>query len=256
MSTSTAQVTWPVFKSKLVSRTEIAEGTMAFRFDRAPGWSFKAGQFVDITVLNPPETDAEGNTRGFSIASAPDEKTIMVATRMRNTACKRVLESMPLQTEVQIEGPFGDLVLHNNGQKPAILLAGGIGITPFRSIVMRAAHEKLRHRIVLFHSNNRPEDAPFLKELMELEKQNPNFKYVPTMTAIEQSHRQWSGETGIIGPELLSKHLNAAKGSEPGIATATYYVAGPPGMVAAMRKILVEWGADEDNIRTEEFAGY
>jgi ferredoxin-NADP reductase len=253
---STAQATWPVFKSKLVSRTEIAEETMAFRFERPPNWSFKAGQFVDITLLNPPETDAEGNVRGFSIASAPREETIMVATRMRNTACKRVLASMSLQTEVQIEGPFGDLVLHNNSQKPAILLAGGIGITPFRSIVMRAAHEKLPHRIVVFHSNNRPEDAPFLEELADLEKQNPNYKYVPTMTAIEQSHRQWSGETGIIGPELLSKYLNAAKGSGPGVANAIYYVAGPPGMVGAMRKMLVDWGADEDNIRTEEFAGY
>ncbi len=253
---STAQATWPVFKSKLVSRSEIAEETMAFRFGRPPQWSFKAGQFVDITLLHPPETDAEGNVRGFSIASAPHEETIMVATRMRNTACKRVLASMPLQTEVQIEGPFGDLVLHNNSQKPAILLAGGIGITPFRSIVLRAAHERLPHRIVLFHSNNRPEDAPFLEELAEIEKQNPNYNYVPTMTAMEQSHSEWAGETGIIGPAMLSKHLKALKASDPSTTNAIYYVAGPPGMVAAMRTMLVDWGVDEDNIRTEEFAGY
>ncbi|MGH9432039.1 MAG: FAD-dependent oxidoreductase, partial [Terriglobia bacterium] len=132
---STVEGKWPVFKAKLVGRTEIAEGTMAFRFERPREWTFKAGQFVDITLFNPPETDAEGNVRGFSIASAPYEDTIMVATRMRNTACKRVLGTMPPQTEVQIEGPFGDLALHNNARKPAILLAGGIGITPFHSIV-------------------------------------------------------------------------------------------------------------------------
>jgi ferredoxin-NADP reductase len=253
---STEEAKWPVFKAKLISRSEIAEGTMAFRFERPPGWTFKAGQFVDITLLNPPETDVEGNVRGFSIASAPYEDTITVATRMRNTACKRVLATMPLQTEVQIEGPFGDLALHNNAKKPAIPLAGGIGITPFHSMVLWAAHEKLPHRIFLFHSNNRPEDAPFLEELREIEKQNPNYKYVPTMTAMERSHRQWSGETGIIRAEMLSKHLQARTPSDPVIADAIYYIAGPPEMVAALRKMLVDWGADEDNIRAEEFAGY
>lgn len=253
---STAEATWPVFKSKLVSRTEIAEATMAFRFERPRDWTFKAGQFVDITLLNPPETDAEGNVRGFSIASAPYEDTIMVTTRMRNTACKRVLRTMPLQTEVQIEGPFGDLALHNNARKPAIFLAGGIGVTPFHSIVLRAAHDRLPHRIVLFHSNNTPEDAPFLEELRELEKQNPSYRYVPTMTAMERSKQKWSGETGLLNAQMLSKYLKAAKPSDPGIADAIYYIAGPPGMTAAMREMLVEWGADEDNIRTEEFAGY
>lgn len=253
---STGEAKWPVFKSKLVSRTEIAEGTMAFRFERPRDWCFKAGQFVDITLLNPPETDAEGNVRGFSIASAPHEDTIAVATRMRSSACKRVLRTMPMQTEVQIEGPFGDLALHNHANKPAILLAGGIGITPFHSIVLRAAHDRLPHRIVLFHSNNTPEDAPFLQELRELEKQNSNYKYIPTMTAMEGSKQKWNGETGLLSAQMLSKYLKAAKPSDRAIADAIYYIAGPPGMVADVRKMLVDWGADEDNIRTEEFAGY
>lgn len=253
---STQEAKWPVFKAKLVNRTEIAQATMAFRFERPREWTFKAGQFVDITLLDPPETDAEGNVRGFSIASAPYENTIMVVTRMRNTACKRVLATMPLQTEVQIEGPFGDLALHNNAKKPAILLAGGIGITPFHSIVLRAAHDRLPHRIFLFHSNNCAEDAPFLEELRELEKQNQNYKYIPTMTAMERAQRQWPGENGILSAKMLSKYLKATAPSDPGIVDAIYYIAGPPGMVADMRKMLVDWGVDEDNIRTEEFAGY
>lgn len=253
---STAQTTWPVFNTRLISRTEVAESTMAFRFERPKEWTFKAGQFVDITLLNPAETDAEGNVRGFSIASAPFEDSLMVATRMRNTAFKRAIATVPLQTEVKIEGPFGNLVLHNNVRKPAILLAGGIGITPFRSIVFQAAHEKLPHNIFLFYSNNRPEDAPFVEELRRLEKTNPNYHFIATMTAMERSQRKWSGETGFIDPKMLAKHLDASTPSDPKIAEAIYYIAGPPGMVAAMRKMLVEWGADEDNIRTEEFAGY
>lgn len=253
---SAAEAARPALYSKLISRNEITHSTMAFRFERPEGWNFKAGQFVDLTLPNPAETDAEGSVRGFSIASAPFEDSLMIATRMRDTAFKRTLASMPLQTEVRIEGPFGNLTLHNNARRPAILLAGGIGITPFRSIVLQAAHEKLPHRIFLFYSNNRPEDAAFLDELRELEKINPNYHFIPTMTAMEGSTREWAGETGFIDSKMLAKHLQAVAPTDPSIAEAIYYIAGPPGMVAAMRKMLVDWGADEDNIRMEEFAGY
>jgi hypothetical protein len=74
----------PPIASLLQSRQEVADGTMAFRFVKPQGWAFKAGQFLDMTLLNPAETDAEGNTRTFSIASGPDEDTRMVATRQAN----------------------------------------------------------------------------------------------------------------------------------------------------------------------------
>ncbi|HYM09410.1 MAG TPA: FAD-dependent oxidoreductase, partial [Bryobacterales bacterium] len=150
---------------KLRNRFEVAERTMAFQLEKPAGWTFKAGQAIDMTLLNPPETDAEGNTRAFSLASAPHDPDLLVATRLRDTAFKRVLPTLPLGTQVKIEGPFGNLTLHNNVARPAVILAGGIGITPFRSMVVRAAQEKLAHRIFLFYSNRRPEDAAFLDEL-------------------------------------------------------------------------------------------
>ena len=73
----------PTVTSLLHSRQEVAEGTMAFRFDKPPGWVFKAGQFLDMTLLNPSETDAEGNTRSFSIASSPDEDTLMLGISVK-----------------------------------------------------------------------------------------------------------------------------------------------------------------------------
>src|SRR5665213_3603799 len=164
--------------AKLLSRHEIAEGTMAFRFERPANWAFKAGQYLDMTLLDPPETDSEGSVRSFSIASGPHEETLMVATRMRDTAFKRVLRTMPLGTAVKIEGPSGDLILQNDSARAAVFLAGGIGITPFRSIVHWAAKEKLPNRIVLFYSNRRPEDAPFLAELQSLERDNPKYKLI------------------------------------------------------------------------------
>ena len=120
---------------------------MAFRFERPSGWTFEAGQAIDITLLAPAETDAEGNTRTFTIASAPYEKTLMVATRMRDTAFKRVLKVMPVGAAVQIEGPTGVLTLHSDAARAAVFLCGGIGITPFRSIAFGAANEHLPHRM-------------------------------------------------------------------------------------------------------------
>ena len=154
----------PVTFSKLVGRHEVAERTDAFRLEKPPNWAFEAGQFLDMSLLDPSDTDAEGNTRTFSMASAPHEETLMVATRMRDTAFKRALKTMPLGSAVKLEGPSGDLTLHHNVRRTAVFLAGGIGITPFRSIVFQAAKEKLPHRIFLFYSNRRPEDAPFLDD--------------------------------------------------------------------------------------------
>lgn len=241
--------TWPTFMTKLKDRKEVAERTSAFRFEKPSGWTFKAGQFIDMTLLNPSETDSEGNTRGFSIASGPHEETLMVATRMRDTAFKRTLKTMPIGSAVKIEGPFGDLTLPNNAIRTVVFLAGGIGITPFRSMLVRAAEEKLSHRIFLFYSNRRPEDAPFLEELQTLERENPNYKLIASMTEMKKSQRPWNGETGLINQEMLTRHLKGA-------GTPIYYIAGPPAMVKGLHEMLNKAGVDDDDIRAEEFAGY
>ena len=239
----------PVTLSKLVSRHEVAERTSEFRFEKPSNWTFKAGQYLDMTLLDPPETDTEGNTRTFSIASSPGEETLMVATRMRDTAFKRVLKTMTLGTAVKIEGPSGSLTLHNNVKRAAVFLAGGIGITPFRSIVFRAAEEKLPHRIFLFYSNRRPEDAAFLDELQSLGKDNPNYTLIASMTEMAKSHRSWNGETTQIDKAMLARYLKDA-------VSPIYYVAGPPEMVKGLITMIIESGVDEDDIRSEEFAGY
>jgi ferredoxin-NADP reductase len=246
MSTTTAS---QVTLCKLVSRQEVAERTTAFHFEKPSAWTFQAGQFFDLTLLDPAETDAEGSTRSFSIASAPGEPTLMVATRMRDTAFKRVLSTMPLGAVVRIEGPSGDLTLHHDGKRAAAFLAGGIGITPFRSMVFQAAQEKLPHRLVLFYSNHRPEDALFLDELQALEKENPKFKLVASMSELAKSHRSWTGDVGLIDYAMITKYLKDAE-------SPLYYVAGPPGMVKSLHAMLHDAGVDEDDICTEEFAGY
>jgi ferredoxin-NADP reductase len=237
------------FMAKLTSRCEVAEGTMAFHFHKPSAWTFVAGQFLNMTLVNPPETDAEGNTRSFSIASAPFEDTIMIATRMRDTAFKRVLKTVAVGTEVKIEGPSGTLTLHGDATRPAVILSGGIGITPFRSILLQVAEEKRPHRIFFFDANRRPEDAPFLDDMYAVERQNANFQFIPVMSKMEDSHLPWDGERGLIDVKMLATYL-------AGVTSAIYYVTGPPELVKAMQAVLNNADVNNDDIRTEEFTGY
>jgi ferredoxin-NADP reductase len=239
----------PDYKSVLVERKEIAEGTMAFHFEKPVGFEFKAGQTLDLTLIDPPESDPEGDTRAFSITSIPSEPQLSVATRMRDTAFKRVLRFMPVGTPVKIDGPSGSFTLHRNPEKPAVFLAGGIGITPFFSMVKQASQGKQPHHLYLFYSNRRPEDAPFTTEMEVLQKQNRNLHFIPTMTGMNKSQRAWNGEIGPINHNLIAKYV-------PSLQGPIYYLAGPAAMVAAMRQVLVSAGVDEDDIRSEEFSGY
>ena len=137
MSPAVSQTTYLV---TLQDHRQVAERTMAFQSEKPEGFTFTAGQSLDMTLMNPPETDGEGNGYTFSMASAADEGLLLVATRMRETAFKQVLGTLPINSHIKIEGPFGNLVLHHDQARTGVFLAGGIGITPFRSILLRA-HE-------------------------------------------------------------------------------------------------------------------
>ena len=157
MSTATS-----AHNASLTKREETAEGTMAFHFAKPADFEFRPGQSMDVTLLNPPETDAEGNSRTFSIASAPFDNDLMIATRMRDTAFKRVLRKAAPGLQVKIDGPSGSFVLHRKSEKPAVFLAGGIGITPFVSIIRQAGHDKSPHHVYeprLYHVNEGKMDA-------------------------------------------------------------------------------------------------
>jgi len=156
---------------------------------------------------------------------------------------------MEIGTEVSLDAPYGSFTLHNNPRTPAVFLTGGIGVTPVRSIMLQAAHDNLPHKIFLFYSNRRPEDAAFLDELMEIREKNVNYTFIGTMTEMEKSSQKWVGETGYITKPMLLKYIGD-------LTLPIYYIAGPAAMVTAMRQTLNEAGVDDDNIRTEEFSGY
>ena len=237
------------YQIKFKGKEEIAFETMAFHFEKPKDFVYKAGQFADYTLINPSQTDAEGNTRGFTICCAPYEDDIMFATRMRDTAFKREMEKMPIGTEVTFDAPYGSFTLHNNTGIPAVFLTGGIGITPVRSILLQATHEIAPHRIFVFYSNKSPKDAAFLTDLNNLQEKNKNITFVPSMTDMDGTGQEWKGETGFFTKEMLEKYIVDLQ--EP-----IYYISGPKAMVTAVRKTINDAGVDDDNIRTEEFSGY
>jgi ferredoxin-NADP reductase len=130
-----------------------------------------------------------------------------------------------------------------------VFLTGGIGITPVRSIVLQAVHDRTGHKIVVFYSNKHPEDAAFLDELGRLAETEEDVVLVATMTEPEPSQHGWGGETGYVDTAMLSRYIDD-------LTAPIYYLSGPAAMVTAMRGLLNGAGVDDDDIRTEEFAGY
>ena len=242
------------FEAVLKSKRQIAEGTYEFTFEKPEGFHFNAGQHIRMTLTRPPETDAEGDARFLTMASTPQESDLRFAMRMRDTAFKRVLGRMQPGEKVIMQkllgdSPHGSFVLHDDATKPAVFVVGGIGIVPAYAMIKDATERELPHKLFLFYSNRRPEDAPYLAELQAFAKKNPNFTLIATMTEVEKSAEEWQGETGVINRALLGKYVRD-------LQAPFYYAAGLPEMVSAMKAVLVDAGVSEDNIRAEEFTGF
>lgn len=207
---------------------------MAFHFERPRGFLFQAGQNILLTL-------GEGwENHTFTIASAPHEPELMIATRMRESAYKARLRTLGPGDAVSIDGPNGVMVLHADASRPAVFLAGGIGITPFLSMLRDARHRHLQHGITLLYSNRSAASAAFLAELQALEKAQLNFRLVATMT-------EEGGEP--IGEGLVRRHVSD-------LSAPTYYFAGPPGLTMAVQGMLTRLGVADDAMQSEEFYGY
>ena len=237
----------PSYQVKLAGREHVAEGTLAFRFEKPAGFAFKAGQAVVLELLDPAAADGQ-KRRTFSLVSAPFDSALLIATRMRDSGFKRALNALPEGAGVKLIGPMGQFTLADTA-RPAVLIAGGIGITPFVSMLRQAAQDRSPQPLALLYSNRRPEDAAFLGELQELARRNRSFRLVATMTDMANSTRAWDGERGLIDADMIRRCAG-------GLAAPVYYVVGPPAMVMAMQETLRGAGVAEDDIRSEEFYGY
>lgn len=239
--------TWTI---SFQSKKEVAAETVEFSFTKPAGFIYTAGQYLVWNLISPPETDAEGSERPFTISSAPFENKLSFTTRIRDTAFKRVVGKMKPGDTISVSGPEGDLILPEDPKTPVVFLAGGIGVTPFRSIIAQAAADKLPHKIFLFYSDKTPEDAACLAELAGLQKKNRHFKLIAAMTRPEEAKVKWHGETGRINPDLLKKYLGK------NLNSYLYFIAGPPAMVESLRQVLFDAKVSPERVMSENFTGY
>lgn len=244
-----------IYTAKLLKQEPIAQETLAFWFEKPPGFSFTAGQYVSLTLGNVEDPDPRRRTHLFSIASAPYEPELMVAMRMRESFFKEQLRGLPLGSPVTIRGPYGSFVLSTDETTPAIFLIGGIGITPVRSIVLEATQHHSTRRIILLYANSAPNNTPFLSDLQRAAAENPHFSFIPTMTDMDDQSPAWSGETGRIDRAMIERHLKKTDSASE-FDFAIYYLVGPPSMVTAMRELLSTMSIPAQSIQTEEFTGY
>jgi ferredoxin-NADP reductase len=236
-------------ETRVLGHEEVAAGTRAFRLARPPGFDFEAGQAVTLLLVEPPPEE-NSRQRIFSLVSAPFEPELCVATRMREgSAFKRALASLPAGAPVRLRGPRGSMTLGEDSVRPAVFIAGGIGITPFMSMLRQAAHDGSRRPLRLVYSNRRPEDAAFLDELANLEHRLPGFRLHATMTDMAASQRTWRGDTRGLGAEVIGDACQ-------GLPAPVYFVVGPPGFVAAAKEGLRALGVPAADARTEPFYGY
>lgn len=238
-------------KLKLIKVTEEAKGTKSFFWEPDRKLDWIPGQYFYFTLPELKFPDPRGATRHFTTSTSPTEGNILrVTTRIREeSGYKQTLDTLPVGTIIDAEGPSGTFVLDEKESGNHIFIAGGIGVTPFRSMIKYAIDKNLDTKIALVYSNSTPEETAFLDELAAWEKQWKNLKLFVTVSHPEESKRKWNGLTGRIDEKLLRK----AAGN---IHNPTYWLCGPPGLVDAMEETMEKMKISDDKIRTEKFTGY
>jgi ferredoxin-NADP reductase/nitrite reductase/ring-hydroxylating ferredoxin subunit len=228
---------------------EKLEGTdiMTFKLARG-GLDYAAGQFAYFK-LDGVSGDPKGPIRHFSIASSPTEQDLMISTRIRNTPYKQKLASLETGTKILAWGPQGEFVLHDDYSKPAVFLSGGIGVTPFRSMIKYATDKRLPVKIVMFDSNRDEANILYKGEFDKWALENKNFQPVYTLT--DEIPSSWSGERGKIDRKMMERRLNKSE-----LGNSIFYICGPPGMLKAMQELLRGMQVPKERIKVEEFTGY
>jgi ferredoxin-NADP reductase len=228
-------------------KREVAKETLLVTFDlRGEILDFRPGQYFWVTLPNVGYDDEKGLRRHITVVTSPNERGVLgLATRLRDSAFKRTLRELPVGAEVDVEQPKGDFGLPEDTSRSLVFVAGGIGITVFRSMLRYISEERLPYRITLIYSNRDRASAAFLDELRELE-QELDLRLILTMT----DDPEWDGETRKIDARFLTDYLG------DDLDEYTFLVAGPPAMTKAMQQALAEAGAHEENIVAEEFSGY
>jgi ferredoxin-NADP reductase/nitrite reductase/ring-hydroxylating ferredoxin subunit len=229
--------------------------------DKKTPLDYTAGQFAFFDIGGVYD-DPKGPIRHFTLSSSPTEDFIMFSTRIRDSPYKRRLSTLEKGARVKVRGPEGQFVLHQDYSKPAVFLSGGIGVTPFRSMIKYATDKQLPSKIVMFDSNRNRENIIFKKEFDDWANINKNLKIIYTISDDQDRHEQqssssstandWKGEHGRIDKAMILKYLDTSI-----LNNSIFYICGPPNMLKAMQDLLqAELRIPQDRIKMEEFTGY
>ncbi len=229
-------------ETTVVSLRSMTPSTRDVVLRKPDGFDFLPVQFTFLTLM----TEEGPDTRPMSLATSPTRPNLEYGVRMSDSPYKRAFASLKPGDAVLIQGPFGDFVLDE--ERPAVLVAGGIGITPLKGMAEYAADKKLQIPIRLLYSNRTEVEIAYKAELEELERRNPRFRVLNTLT-VETASKDWAGLRGRIGPDLLRR---AAEGLDRPI----YYLCGKSGLVSAMFRLLQTIGVPDEDVRIEVFRGY
>ena len=221
----------------LARKTALNGDITTFRFSRP--FDFQAGQYFLLNL-------GEGLMKPFSFSNSPTEGDhIELTTRMSGSDYKKRLDGLSIGERALVSGPMGQFTYKSSLRKVAFL-AGGIGITPFRSICKYATDTAADSDIVLMWGNNTVEEAIFKDVFDVMCKDNPRLRVVHV---IARPPSGWTGHSGFITAEIV-------KAEVPDYPERTFYVCGPPRMVEAMRAVLAQLEVGNDRIVIEEFGGY
>lgn len=235
--------TLPFFKKEKVSKD-----AYTFYFKRGEFPDFTAGQYLRLELSH--KSDDRGTTRYFTISSSPlNKKYLTITTRIVKSTFKKELLKLKPGTKVNIFGPMGWFLLPKDEEFEKVFIAGGIGVTPFHSLLTTLHKEKLQAQITLIAIFSKAEDAVFYDELMMIAKNNSQINVIYIFSNSQEFKNVLKGEKGRISEGLIRKYVSD-------LQKPVYYVVGSETMVAETRKLLLNLGIEEKKIQTEDFTGY
>lgn len=225
-----------IYQTTIIEQKQIAKNTLEVSFRRPNDFFFKAGQYIQLGVPKLLYSDVKGSSRVFSIASSPfDQEKISIAFRDTGSGFKRTLKELPINASVNIEGPHGFFTIPQNSSHSHVFIAGGIGITPYLSMLRFIAERGFTFPVMLLYTNRNKERAAYLKELQDTAKCNKYFIF--------------KNRYGRIDKQFIQQSVK-------NIQRCSWRIGGPPAMVSYVKNILFLLGIDGRLIYSEEFTGY
>lgn len=209
---------------------------------KRPVFDFKPGQYVMISYRN-----HRGHTdkHAFSIANAPGTDDLRLGIKIGGPFTQG-LAQMEEGDEILVSGPFGKFVFDHRQHNDLVLIAGGIGITPFLSTLAHAVHHRLPNKLSLLYSNKTIAGTYFLDDIKKLEQQNPNFRALFCITQEQLPPHSDNLHAGRITEDVVKKFIGDTAGK-------TFFICGPTNFMAGAKTTLLNIGVTEKQIAMEEF---